>query len=436
LRNQTANVISRHEPAESSSRQPTVQNQPSISPGLTYNVEACAVSYLFSRAVMDWRVSHGHLDFLQPLYMQATSESPLALSANWLGVVMMDIYTKHERTETEGQLLSKVIKSINTVINDPVERLKDETLHAVLLLAFGEYLRFRRFGMRPTLAVHQTGAEALIRSRGDSNFRTPASVALFTAARHNAVSMTMQGIREFMNWDIWTSPATLYCANFPKAPGTQLDDCGILFIDLQNHLKQLQHLNETNLKEVEDKVEVLLERLNMWENAVPSDWLPHTNSSNLLNYPSPEVCYISNQWYLLRLDLSHLILEIHHRAESPCNISIANLPTFQMNWITKIIASELSFVIRDPVRANFTLTMSVFDNLPQISAEQCYNSPFASQLLGQTLRRLKSSIARALQNLNLTPIVQLRYEQVLTWVMKEEETIREAFPLSIYATPE
>jgi hypothetical protein len=434
LRNQTAKTIGRYENKKGSSKNVIMQKKPSMPQEITYNVEAYAVNFLFTHALSDWRASHGHLDFLQPLYLKSASSSPLALASNWVAVVMIGIRLKQDRSELESQLLSKVIKNIAKVINDPIERVKDETLQAVLLLSFGEYLRFRQHGMKPTLAVHQTGAEALIRCRGGSNFQSQASIALFIATRHNAINMAMQKIREFINWDMWTATVTLDCMETLKAPGTELDDCGIVFITLQKHLKQLEKRNTDTNQEIKDKALALLERLKLWERQVPSDWLPNTNSVNLIGYSSPEVCYMFNQWYLLQLDLSHLINEIDQSADPMCTASVVDLIAFQMDLIAKIVASECSFVICDPTGGQFDHIILASNNLSHLSAQQCYDSPFGSQLLGQTLRRLKLSISQAMGTLKLTPTLQLRYEEVLAWATEEEDAIRQAFPLPIHAT--
>ena len=435
LRDQTASVVGRHrnqrrESPISPGKLPGTTPQTSSFPkDVAYGLESHALAFLFSMPVRDWRTSHGHLDFLQPLYQKVSSDSPLALATSWLAVLMMGTCDKGRPYPLEALFMTKFIKSIQADLRDPISSVKDETLTAVILVTYGEHLRDQRYGSRSTCILHQEGAEALIRKRGVLNFQDSTSLALFDAVRHNAVNLAICGRGKTKNWDLWNLHGDMGQLCDSYTPATELDACGVTMIALANQLESKDFPAGMTLRESLLK---LLERLRSWQYRVPSEWLPRPATCSMLRYPSPEVCYLFDHWYLLQLGASHLTKELDMRTNAT---EIPGLHYLcEMEWIDNIIASEDSLLGRGPNKKDLLSPTEpkqsayVDDHFPCATAQQCYCAPLGSRLFGQTLDRLDVILSKALEDLTLPTKVALRYREVVSWVRRERATIRQAFP--------
>lgn len=345
---------------------------------LPHSIESHSLAFLFSTAPKrDHRTSHGHLDFLRPLYNNVNLDSPLALATSWLGMLLLTTESttcgpiNQSRSshceESERNLTIKMLQSIRSAINDPVLSMKTETLTAVILVTYGEYIRKRdriyghgydskkKSTIMAAFMIHQEGAEALIRRRGRLNFQDEISLALFNAVRHNAVNIAMvsgippsspsstskatTGTAEattrkpgLKNWDLWTlchdSGFQHLCDSY--TPATELDACAVTMVTLRNRLANSNNSNSSNSSSGQDghdfskmdlreDLQRLLERLRSWHDHVPHEWLPRhegpaggngSPSDYYAYYPSSEVTFLFCQWYLLQLETMHWLREL------------------------------------------------------------------------------------------------------------------------------
>jgi hypothetical protein len=460
LRNQTASVVRRH--GNDQKRHP--KSSPRIAAPISLQsrslpkevappFDCLVLPFLFGShdPMQDQRASHGHFDFLPTLYQQAASESPLSKTISWLAFVLMGILFDnnvnwwHEHRNEENRLMAGVIRNIQRAIADPISSVQIDTLTAVVLLGYGEHLRSRTYEQSsrspPSLAlslslspsthkmtkkfmIHQAGAEALVRKRGALNFQDNASLALFAAVRHNAVSIAMSGIeKRSTNWDLWdtTDNQSRYlCDSY--TPATELDACGARMVILQRRLasENIHGDFSADMLLRNDLLE-LLERLHTWSYRIPADWIISNEQEQGVSerlFLSPEVCYLFNQWYLLQLGVSHLLKQLS--IKTTMERYTENDYLCENGWIDSIIASSYLYLGHRPsAMENPLLTFSNQTAAPVGIVRQFCVARRGSRLFGQTLEKLDIALSDALDSLGLPQAVDSRYREVLEWARKE-----------------
>lgn len=415
LRNQTASVVSRNRQRLRS--QSSDQQMRSAVPltGLSQSVEIRALTFLFTSSTIvsnkDRRSSHGHLDFLQALYNRVTSDSALALATTWFAVLILGLCDKsgcpHHREM--DRLMSRAIRSISDALQDPRDSITNETLTAVIILAHGEHLQYKKkprsisqSDRKLRLLVHQDGAEALIKKRDSLNFRDSTSIALFDAVRHNAVGMAFAGIRPVGgNWAMWTvdsdDKTRQLCDSYTFA--TEIDACCLLMLSLKD---KMMCEDFSTYAELQTDLSSLLERLRRWQHTLPSEWFlgvsGHHSQTNSL-----EICYLFNDWYLLQLTVRHLLKELRLKTIGPG--FYASDFSDELDLIDNIMASESLFIVSE---------QSTGFNPEKIDEENQ-----GRRLFDQTIEKLDLIVSGALQKLALPPTVALCYQEVLSWARKE-----------------
>ncbi|OKL58556.1 hypothetical protein UA08_06258 [Talaromyces atroroseus] len=445
LRNQTASVVSRHQDNNRPGRGPdqgtystkelvsaAPQVPASVSRCLSQSVELRALSALFTSSTLlpkyDARLSHGHLDFLQSLYQKVAADSPLALATSWLAVLVMGFHNKgRPYYMEESQLMSSAIQHTLNATKDPVQSVQTETLAAVVLLGYGEYLQDKKGRAREAMfMIHQNGAEALIRKRGAMNFQDSTSIALFDAVRHNAVSLTISGIGPpRRNWDLWALDDEVRQLCDSYTPATELDACAVMMLSLKYSLEREDCSTYLHLQ---TELLQLLERLKSWPYHVPSEWfLPGTTTSQTPIHHSREVCYILNQWYLLLLSVSHLLKEfdLRHKAAQIWASDFSS----ELNYIDNIMASKYVLLGTTTTRSGNRGTNVQIS--PSIAAPLSEDFVFAvddreiqdTRLFQQTIEKLYVIISHALENMMLPPTVTMCYQEVLSWARKERHEL-------------
>lgn len=400
---------------------------------LSYSLESHSIAFLFSASSLvqtgDKRASHGHLDFLLPLYRKVTPDHHLAVATSWLAVSAMRIYQGRRPYLFETQLKAKLIRRLLVAVNDPGEITTDETLMALILAGYGEHLLDQTFRLEHICTVHQQGAEALVRKRGWLNFQSQISRAMFNAVRHNAVGVATRDSTSTRNWDLWSIHYYDHqlCDSYSLA--TELDACGVAMITIKGRLSCKDLAGKSSLQA---DLSNLLLRLHAWQYHVPNEWVsPQTIRAVAMNYP-PEVCHLYNQWYLLRLEVSHLKKELD--ASDNIDVALGQDYSCELELIGDIISSEHSLLGRQEANENpKSLSMPeqvgmADTNLPRATIRQCRASPLGSRLLGMALERLEQVTSDVLRSLKLPHAVATRYREVTHWARREQQTLGLAFP--------
>ena len=434
LRDHTTSLVARHRkttceiPVSPTKIACKALQTPSLPRDITYSLESHALAFLFSSGdivpARDTRASHGHLDFLHPLYQNVAPNSPLSLATSWLGVVVMGMYNRGKPYSLEGQLIGKVIESILAAVADPISSLKDETLMAVILVAYGEHWRERRYGTYQTSAIHQQGAESLIRQRGILNFNDGLSLALFDAVRHNAVGFAMSGSINLRNWDLWNVREDMRQLCDSYTPATELDGYGVTMVALKQQLKSKELGDGISLRE---SIFKLLEHLRSWQYRVPREWLPQLPACSMHSYPPPKICFLIDQWYLLQLGVLHLIRELHVKTNAAETAILQDM--WEMECVDNIIASEYLILSSEQAQTDSRQSTYIDGNFPSVTVQHCADLLLGPRFFSQILDNLDLLLSSALEELNLSTQVAVRYREVITWARREQATLKEAFAL-------
>jgi hypothetical protein len=389
---------------------------------LSQSIELRALAMFFNSSTLiqnkDTKLSHGHFDFLQPLYQRVTSDSPLALATSWLAVLVMGFSDMSRPChEAQCKLMSRAIQHTLGATKDPVKSVETETLAAVVLLGHGEYLQNsnnkHRARRTATLKIHQDGAEALIRRRGALNFQDSTSIALFNAVRHNSVSLAISGVKaDRKNWDLWILDDKVSQLCDCYTPATELDACGFIMLSIQHSLASENcsayvHLQTDLLR--------LSERLRSWSFHVPGEWTDYTTP--IINQTPKEqsqgVCYLFNQWYLLRLAVSHLSKELDLRRNVPA--ICASDFSCELDCIDNLMAS--ASVLLDSMSPIISVSLPRGED-PVFAIEEEDGKNRGSRYFDQTMEKLDLVISNALKNLILPPTITMCYQEVLSWSRK------------------
>ncbi|KAH8705834.1 hypothetical protein BGW36DRAFT_435847 [Talaromyces proteolyticus] len=374
------------------------------------------------------RTSHGHLDYIPPLYNQTTPGSPLALATVWLSMLSMRITCERTNTQEhhagETRQLAKVIRAVQDAIADPARSVDIETLAAVVIIGYGEHLRSttESSSSQPeaalkTFVIHQAGAEALIRKRGGLNFQDYPSLALFDAVRHNAVSLAITGARRhaFLSWDLWYITdinVRHLCDSY--TPATNLDAYGVKIIVLQSRIAKLKNKSMDEINHIKVDLLDLLERLRSWKIHISEDWVftgMATDGTLEQVHMSPEMCYLLNEWYFHQLRASHLLKQLNKKL----NTTEVSTQSFccEMEWIDDVIASSHQFLSNSP---HLTLNIPLSKKAGCLSSIQPSGASWiGSRLFGQTLYQLDIILSDALRCLFLPQVIESRYREVMNW---------------------
>jgi hypothetical protein len=382
-----------------------------VSRALSQSVEIRALAFLFTASTIvskkDSRSSHGHLDFLQALYDKVTSDSALALATTWFAVLILGLCDKSSRCRYDKEmdrLMSRAIRSISDAIKDPRDSIKNETLTAVVLLAHGEHLQYKKKPQTTSqsetrLLVHQDGAEALIKKRERLNFCDSTSIALFNAVRHNAVGMAFAGVRPVGgNWAMWAvdsdDEVRQLCDSYTFA--TELDACCLLMLSLKNDMIR----GDISMHDkMQTELSSLLERLRCWQHTLPNEWFFGSPTGYQPGTKSFEVCYLFNDWYLLQLAVQHLLKELRLRTIGPG--FYASDFSDELDLIDNIMVSESLFISSEYIIAS---------DPAEIDEENQ-----SRRLFDQTVEKLDLIVSDALRKFALPNTVTLCYQEVLSW---------------------
>lgn len=430
LRNQTTSVVRRHgghrngrKPAEPPEKGVSTNslNNPCLCPEIVSGIDTFALPFLVfgSGLVGDGRTSHGHLDSLQSLYRKSAPTPLFTLTTSWMATLVMSMICetgKQQCLDEEGRLMAKVIQSIRKAVSDPVSSVSVETLAAVVILGHGEFLRSKIHKLPPSdkpasFVVHQAGAEALIRRRGLLNFQDSSSVALFDAVRHNAVSIATSEPRasETLNWDLWDIVDDRFrelCDSY--TPATELDACGARIVSLKRRLQNVA-VHDGSAYLLHNDLLALLERIQSWRWRIPAEW--GSSEATEVSNQSPNVQYLFNEWYILQLEVSHLIKQFNmkFKDQKSCETEY----TCEMEWIENVIASTYPLLGHTPAPH-----LKVFKQATPIARKPC-DALQGPRLFTQSIEKLEVVLLDALKSLHLPEMIESRYREIVDWVRVE-----------------
>ncbi|OQU94470.1 hypothetical protein CLAIMM_00824 [Cladophialophora immunda] len=364
-----------------------------------------------------------------PLYHAVSNDSPLVYAVSWLAIYMMGTCSRGKPYALERGLLARVIKSVRRAIADPLASLEDETLSAVMILQFGEYL----FGRRPEAtmlppASHQSGAEALIRKRGSLNFRNDNALTLLAAVRNNAINLALNDAERTVNWDLWEIQADIERLGQSYTPAMQLDAHAISVVALRTELDRRSGFYHPEFVQImRERLIRLLGHLSLWECQAPKDWRAHKAARFQHYYPSQDIAYLFTQYYLLRFETIQLMQELNARTKTPDRSG--GQFDYARDAVDCIVAAEVSMLAKwhQPADQHVETAPHVAVRMPQATVQQCLESKRGAWLLQKVLTRLENDLRRALISMEIPDAISMDYSVYLNWARKERQTIIEAF---------
>lgn len=444
MRDQTAVVTHRYRRKAATKTadppKPRESNLPwDVAPSLEVNALYVFFTSVVLRPAKDWRTSHGHLDFLLPLHLNAACDSALALATSWVAVMLMGITLKDEPYPLENVLFAQAITKVMADVADPLKSMTDETLSAVIMLQYGEDIRSQRYKRCLPSPVHQDGAEALVKKRRALNFRDEVSKTLFAAVRNNAVSLALSGQVVKDHWDMWRRPGSPAGEDEHRSinPAMDLDAYGVTLVALSSELKGSNKVDtRTKYESLRISLSEFQACLNSWCDRVPPHWLPQRQARLRYKYTSMDVAYLFCQWYLLKVETSFLQVELEGRCESS---ELSAMSSSSLDCITEsvddIVASEIAFLY-----TNFHLLgiddtdqcinpASVASGVPAASVQQCRASRLGVRWFDQILDRLYRVLSKNLWQVAKDYDLTNQLLERINWAERERGTIRKAFPI-------
>ncbi|KAJ8118181.1 hypothetical protein OPT61_g799 [Boeremia exigua] len=136
--------------------------------------------------------TRGYLEFLVPLYNQASASSVLHLATSAVAMAACGQYPDKQALVGEAvKTYGKAIRKLNTDLKDPVMSKSNETVLAILMFSLYETI----MSTDDTITAwgnHVDGAVALTKLRGTDQFNDPMSHAMFRAVRTMMITSCVQ----------------------------------------------------------------------------------------------------------------------------------------------------------------------------------------------------------------------------------------------------
>jgi hypothetical protein len=180
-----------------------------LPPQVQSNPHDVTTAFFFRQCLLptrhEWPLGNEYFDHILPLYNSAAPSSALPLAVS---VMALKVATFHHAQDLVQPLVTgaelAAVRAVSTALSDPLQRLKDETLMAILCLDFAQQYRNAALQHgRP----HLKGALALIRQRGSTAFDSEASQSLYVATRGHVLLIALWSAEESEDQDlIFTLP--------------------------------------------------------------------------------------------------------------------------------------------------------------------------------------------------------------------------------------
>ncbi len=238
----------------------------------TRNAEAECLAYFFVNYVNIPRdpSTNIFIEHILPLYLNSSLDSALTQAANAVAINVTQMWmARYMDSYLARGTYARAVSLLKCALEDPIESKSDDTLAAVFLLDFYDSLNKRFVGFIDN-GTHQQGAVALLRHRGEENFKSPTSQRLFTALRSRHISFSMQtGQRVMLNEDLLTEDTAIL-------PSAKLDLINAELADL--HVAAAEGPETIGTSAVEyyqsiiKRALVIAQKLEAWRNSLPKSW--------------------------------------------------------------------------------------------------------------------------------------------------------------------
>lgn len=374
---------------------------------LMYNLNPSCMergtAYFFSRYVtIDENACHQRYDFVHDIWkpislLPEKQVDGVLASMTAVGLVGMANMTKSKATlESARKSYVTALRLTNNALRDPIEAVKDTTMLSVLILGLFEMMTEASPRTMKAWQDHISGAAALAKLRGMSQFRTKAGIRMFMMLCQNTMISCIQKELPMPQplVDLRNELAKMFQS---KEPGIEISTPIYKVLKLRYDIKQ-GHVTELEdmidkLKDVEDEFEQVISTFpESWQFRAYRTTRPHPVFFNNICHVHPSL-WVATVWNGLRtcriLILETIVSELdkHARTRSPEEVSDRFEDEYQQA-ISKL--ERLSHAITASVPQHFGLLNPLGDyaeSLVPITASE--EEEAASQLEGGSPRSLR-----------------------------------------------
>ncbi|VUC27431.1 unnamed protein product [Clonostachys rosea] len=294
---------------------------------VTEHVKTAAVStFLAHVAVLgrDFESTRGLLEVLVPTLAVESPGSPLPLALN---VAALQFWSMAHGSAASSpvEILSEANACLRSAIQDPVQRSREGTILAALLLQRYERLSATWNSHKPS-GLHRNGALALLRQQQLDGIKSDNHGYLISQVLHIEVSACIRKKEPFPIAEItcMDNPAIL-----PANPSTMLDTIGVSVANHQHKFSLFLSGDPASTASTSSIVQWLESirhaeaQLQQWPHTVPSHWHPRSvktykNMDNTMDtfrgvsdvYPNIQIAAIWNVWRVYRVLLLRIRLRL------------------------------------------------------------------------------------------------------------------------------
>ena len=212
------------------------------------------------------------IEHILPMYLNTPSGSALhdAIHAVAINVTSMWM-AKSVDSYLARDAYGKSVTRLKDQLEDPIQSKNDETLATVFMLDFYDSLNHRFVHFVDT-GTHQQGAVALLKHRGQDNFKTPLSQRLFNAVRSRHINYSLQAGKDVQ------LDESLLADETAILPSAKLDLLNVKLAKL--HMLARGGPEAVNLSTVEfyqlvmQKALIFEKKLQAWRDSLPKSWQP------------------------------------------------------------------------------------------------------------------------------------------------------------------
>ncbi|KAJ9607443.1 hypothetical protein H2200_008516 [Cladophialophora chaetospira] len=238
------------------------------------NVAVESLGYFFKNYVNTPRdpSTNIFIEHILPMYLSTPRGSALSDAIHAVAINVTSMWmTRCVDSYLARDAYGKAVTRLKTLLEDPISCKTDETLATVFMLDFYDSLS-QRFVHFIDSGTHQQGAVALLKHRGQDNFKTPLSQRLFNAMRSRHINYSLQAGKDVQ------LDESLLADETAVLPSAKLDLLNVKLAKL--HMLARNGPPSANLDAVEfyklvmQKALVIGKKLQAWEDSLPKSWQP------------------------------------------------------------------------------------------------------------------------------------------------------------------
>lgn len=242
--------------------------------------------YFFMNTHVDIRrdplVRRGFLELVPSVLKDARPDSAVEHAIIACSVFFQEAWSAMmPETQRTRRYFAKALRSLNEAVMDSGKCQEDGTLMAVVLLEMYEMLS-NGLQLQRATGIHQQGAVALVKQRGELNYRSDVSRRLLIAIRHQLIAdADHRGLMLDKDAAILSDGAM--SSTMPRNPAIDLDTIRIEFVNLKAEMRvasdksRISDPNEqaqNNVREFLTRATELSKACARWYATLPPSWYP------------------------------------------------------------------------------------------------------------------------------------------------------------------